>query len=87
MAAIAVDVTSTEVVAADSDQHRKARVQNLGPNAIYVVIGAAATVAGGYKIAATSGEATFDLPPGQALNAITTSAIQATPADTRVLVT
>lgn len=87
MAAVAVDLTSTAVVAADPDQHRTVKLKNLGPNAIYCEIGAAAVVATSYPVAATSGEATFDLPPGVALNAITTSAIQATPADTRVLVT
>ncbi len=87
MAAVAVDVTSTAVVAADPDQHRTVKLKNLGPNAIYVEIGAAAVVATSYHVAATSGEATFSLPPGVALNAITTSAIQATPADTRTLIT
>lgn len=87
MAAVAVDTSTTAVVAADPDNHRRVKLKNLGPNAIYVEIGAAAVVATSYHVAATSGEATFDLPPGVALNAITTSAIQSTPQDTRVLVT
>lgn len=88
MAAVAVDVTSTEVVAADSDQHRKVVVQNLGPNAIYLAVGTAATVAGGLQVAATGGiSPEIALPPGTALNAITVTAIQSTPNDTRTLVT
>ena len=87
MSAVAVDTTTTQILAADPDQHRIVKVQNLGPNAIYVEAGAAAVVATSFKVAATSGETEIKLPPGVALNAITTSAIQATPADTRVLVT
>ena len=87
MAAVAVNTSTTEILAADPDQHRTAKVQNLGPNAIYVEAGAAAAVATSFKIAATSGEAEFKVPAGVALNAITTSAIQSTPSDTRVLVT
>jgi hypothetical protein len=87
MAAVPVNTTSTVVVAADEDQHRKVIVQNLGPNAIYLAVDIAATVAGGFKVAETSGVSpVIPLPAGAVLYGITTSAIQSTPSDTRTLI-
>jgi len=84
MSAVAVDVTTTEVLAA-AGYGRSVTIQNLGPNAIYVDIEVDAAVATGIQIAATSGIITLELDAGLAINGITTSAIQSTPADTRVL--
>lgn len=86
MAAVQVLASgSTALVAADPDQHRKVKIANLGPNPIWVEIGAAAVVATSYKI--TNGTSdTFDVPQAVAVNAIASTADQVSPADTRVLV-
>jgi hypothetical protein len=88
MAAVQVATTSTTIVASDPDQWRTVFVSNLGPNPIFVEVGAAATAAGSVSVAATTGLlGPIALPPNQAINAICPTALQVTPADTRVMVT
>jgi hypothetical protein len=86
MAAAQVLTTSTAVVASDPDQWRMVFVSNLGPNVIYLEVGATATTTTGLPVPATTGTiGPLHLPPGQALNAIAATANQVSPADTRVV--
>lgn len=87
MAAVQVQTTSTALLAADPDQYRVAFVSNLGPNAIYLEVGATPTTATGLAVAATTGQVgPISVPPNVALNAIAATANQSSPADTRVMV-
>ena len=78
--AIAVDVVATLLGGPGGS---KISIQNLGPNDIYVG-GAAVTAASGTKVPANGGSAEFET--SAALYAIC-AVLQATPFDTRVLVT
>jgi len=86
MPAAQVTTGGGELIAADPDQHREAVIQNLGPNAIYLAVGAAAAVATGLRVAASTGERVLRVPAGLAVNAIAETANQSSPADTRYLI-
>lgn len=85
MAAVNVGLTAANLLAADPDQHRSVIVQNLGPNAIYLEIGAAAAVATGFKVLAAATSPMIPLHAGNALSAIAETAAQTSPANTRVI--
>jgi actin-like ATPase involved in cell morphogenesis len=82
MSAVSVGTSSTAILAADPNQSRRVRIRNTGGTVLHVEIGAAAAVATGYPVAATTGEVVLDLPAGEALNGITITA----PIDVRYLV-
>ena len=82
MAAVQVATTSGLLVNADSWANSEVTIQNLGPNAIYIEFGAAATTTGSLQIPAGSVYTTRAL---QDIYAITT-VLQVSPADTRVSV-
>ncbi len=81
MAAVQVDTTAADLVPASDVAQRKILIQNLGPNSIFLDIGAVATATTGIVIAA-SGANTFTVAPGKAISAITT-VLQVSPSDTR----
>lgn len=85
MAAVQVATTSTTLLTADPDNWRTVVVQNLGPNAIYVETAGAAATTTGVQVAATSGVVTLPIAPNATVTAIAATALQVSPADTRVL--
>ena len=82
MPAYQVTTASTAMLDGTNDGHESVGIQNLGPNPIYVELGAAATVAGGTQVPASGGTLSFMRPPDTAVNVIC-AVLQATPADTR----
>lgn len=85
MAAIAVGITSTVLIANTVNDNQDVTVQNRGPNSIYVEVGGAAVIATSIEV--TSGAVwMFRHPALTSLNAIC-SVLQVTPLDTRVMVT
>jgi hypothetical protein len=86
MAAFQATTASTTLLAADPDQWRTVIVSNLGPNTIYLEVGAAAVVASSYGVPTNSASPPIQLPPATMLNVIAATANQVSPADTRLLV-
>jgi hypothetical protein len=64
---------------------KRIKVQNLGPNKIYVGFSNAVTSATGWEVAATGGTLDLDLANGSQVWARAVTADQASPADTRVI--
>jgi hypothetical protein len=87
MAAVQVTTAGVALLAAKAEEERDVIIQNLGPNAIFIEIGAAATLIGGLQIAATTGQLATRVPANAAVNAIAATANQASPADTRIVIT
>lgn len=76
--------SSTKMISASSvSDDAEVTIQNLGPNAIYLNFGAAATVAGGLQIPADSAYTTRVY---EDVYVIAETANQSTPEDTRVSV-
>lgn len=73
------------MIAGTNTGYEDIEIRNLGPNAVYVEVGAAAAVATGTPIPATSGTLRIRRSPGQAVNVIAATALQVSPADTRYL--
>lgn len=87
ISAAQVNTTAGSIVAENvGGGRRTVFVANLGPNAIYLGMSNAVTTATGYPVAATSGTATVVLEPGDRLFAIAATALQVSPADTRISV-
>lgn len=87
MAVTAVQVTQSSSLLLDVStivSGQEVTVQNLGPNPIYLQFGAAATVAGGLQVPSGGGSYTFDAL--EDVYAITTTADQVSPSDTRISV-
>ena len=80
-------LTSTAVmIAGTNNAGENVFIQNLGPNAIFVELGAAAVAATSVQIAATTGTLTIRRPPLTSVNVIAATANQTTPADTRFVI-
>jgi hypothetical protein len=77
-----VTTASTAMLDGTNDGHESIGIQNLGPNPIYVELGAAAAVAGGTQVPANGGTLSFMRKPDTAVNVIC-AALQQTPYDTR----
>jgi hypothetical protein len=84
MAAVQVATTTTVLVTADPDQARTVSIANMGPQIVYVEVGAPAVIASSLPIPATTGRLDLLVPANTAVNAIC-SVLQVTPADTRVI--
>lgn len=82
--AVQVNTTAATVIAADSPRYRSVAIRNMGPNPVYVDLDSAATVAGSMPVDANGGYYAFRLPPNTAVSMIAATALQVTPADTRI---
>ena len=86
MPAFQAQTTTSALLAATNNGVETVFIQNLGPNVIYLEVGAAAATTTGVQMAITSGTITLRRPPLTAINVIAAVANQSTPADTRYVI-
>lgn len=79
-----VTTSAATLIAADPDQWRYVTIENLGPtNFVGIEIGATATLASGFQLAAGAVSPVFRVPPNTLVSAIASTA----PCDVRYEVT
>lgn len=77
MPAVSVGTSTTEIVPADPDNHRRVFVRNAtATQVVHLAVGEAAATTSGYPLPTASPVVELNLPPGQALNGITVVAAQ-----------
>jgi hypothetical protein len=86
MPAFQAQTTTSALLAGTNNGYETVFIQNLGPNLIYVEVGAAAAAATGVQVAITTGTVTVKRPPLTAINVLAAVANQVSPADTRYVI-
>lgn len=86
MAAFQALTTTAVMIAGTNSTYENLFIQNLGPNTVFVEMGAAAVATTSLQVAATTGTLTVRRPPLTSVNVIAATANQVSPADTRFVI-